>query len=98
MATRPRKARVELGEDGLRAASAIWLVVNAVNALQAVGFATRPFAPEVNTALGLVMAALAVPATWALAVFVKRHAGWRLIAGPIVFDGLEGRTRSSREA
>ncbi len=75
-----------LGPDGLRAATTIWLVVNAVNVLQSVGFATRPFAPWVNPVLGLVIAALAIPATWALLVFIRIGAGWRFTAGPLVFD------------
>ncbi len=64
----------------------VWLVVNAVNVMQAIGFASRPFAPEVNQALGLVMVALAIPATWALWTFVRLRAGWRFVAGPLVFD------------
>jgi hypothetical protein len=76
-----------LGADGLRAATATWIVVNAVNVLQSIGFATRPFAPGVNPVLGLVIAALAIPATWALIVFVRVGAGWRFVAGPLVFDG-----------
>lgn len=78
--------RALLGEEGLRAATAIWLVVNTVNLLQAAGFATRPFAPWLNPVLGLVIAALAIPATWALLTLVRLGAGWRLTAGPIVFD------------
>jgi len=70
----------------LRAATVVWLVVNAVNLLQTAGFLTRPFAAEVNPALGLVIAALSIPATWALGVFVRCRAGWRHIAGPVVFD------------
>jgi hypothetical protein len=64
----------------------VWLVINSVNVLQAIGFATRPFAPGVNPALGLVIAPLAIPATWALLVFLRLRAGWRFIAGPLVFD------------
>jgi len=75
-----------LGQEGRRAADVVWLVVNAVCVLQAVGFATRPFAPDVNGALGLVMAVLAIPATWALVVFVRVRAGWRHLAGPVVYD------------
>jgi hypothetical protein len=80
-ATRP-----PLGAEALRAATAIWVVVNAVNVLQAVGFATRPFAPWLNPLLGLVIAALAIPATWALLALVRAGAGWWLRAGPVVFD------------
>jgi hypothetical protein len=84
---RTRDATVAtLGPEGLRAAVAIWLVVNAVNLLQSVGFVTRPVAPEVNPVLGLVIAALAIPATWALLVFRRRRAGWLFFVGPLVFD------------
>jgi len=79
-------AGTTLGAAGLRAATAAWLVVNAVNVLQTIGFATRPFAPGVNPVLGLVIAALAIPATWALLVFIRVGAGWRFLAGPLVFD------------
>lgn len=75
-----------LGSEGLRAAVTVWLVVNAVNLLQSVGFATRPVAPEVNQLLGLVMAVLAIPATWALLVFRRRRAGWLFLLGPLAFD------------
>ena len=75
-----------LGAEGLRAAVVVWLVVNAVNVLQSVGFVTRPFVPEVNPLLGLVIATLAVPATWALLVFRRRRAGWLFLAGPLAFD------------
>ncbi len=78
--------RASLGAEGLRAAITVWLVVNAVNVLQAIGFAARPFAPWVNPVLGLVIAALAIPATWALLVFARTRAGWRFTAGPLVFD------------
>lgn len=75
-----------VGPDALRAATVVWLVVNAVNVLQAVGFATRPFAPWVNPVLGLVIAALAIPATWALVIMIRVGAGWRFTAGPLMFD------------
>jgi hypothetical protein len=75
-----------LGPEGLRAAVTVWLVVNAVNLLQSVGFVTRPVAPDVNPLLGLVIAALAIPATWALLVFRRRRAGWLFLVGPLVFD------------
>ncbi len=75
-----------LGSEGLRAAELVWLVVNAVNLLQSIGFTTRPVAPEVNPLLGLVIAALAIPATWALVVFRHRRAGWLFIVGPLAFD------------
>jgi hypothetical protein len=83
--TRRAEPGAAIGPEGLRAAAVVWLVVNAVNVLQSIGFATRPIAPEVNPALGLAIAALAIPATWALVVFVRVHAGCRLVAGPVVF-------------
>lgn len=75
-----------LGPEGLRAAAVVWTVVNAVNLLQSIGFATRPVAPEVNSFLGLVVAALAIPATWALVVFRRRGVGRLFIIGPLAFD------------
>ena len=85
MTSRAGSSRDDLGPAGLQAATVVWLVVNAVCVLQAIGYATRPFAPEVNPALGLVIAMLAVPAAWALAVFVRSGAGWRHVVGPLAF-------------
>lgn len=88
--TAARRTRDEtitsIGPEGLRAAVTVWLVVNAVNLFQSVGFVTRPTAPEVNAILGLVIAALAIPATWVLPVFRRRRAGWLFLVGPLVFD------------
>jgi hypothetical protein len=75
-----------VGPEGLRAAVTVWLVVNAVNVCQSVGFATRPVAPDLNSLLGLVIAALAIPATWALLVLRRHRAGWLFLVGPLVFD------------
>ena len=84
---RTRKgSEATIGPGGLRAAVIVWLVVNAVNLLQSLGFVTRPFAPEVNPVLGLGIAALTVPATWALLVFRRQRAGWLFLIGPLVFD------------
>ena len=72
-----------------RAMLVVWVVVNLVNVLQAAGFASRTPGPGesgVNQALGLVIAVLALPATWALVVFVRERTGWRLYVGPLVFD------------
>jgi len=72
-----------------RAMLVVWVVVNLVNVLQAAGFASRTPGPGgmgVNHALGLVIAVLALPATWALVVFVRERTGWRLYLGPLVFD------------
>jgi hypothetical protein len=86
MTTTTGRAQDRPAPECLPAAMTVWLVVNAVNLLQAAGFATRPLAPWVNPLLGLLIAALAVPATWALAVFARHGAGWRHLAGPIAFD------------
>jgi hypothetical protein len=64
----------------------VWAVVNSVNVLQTVGFATRLNAPSVNRAAGVVMAALAIPATMALVAFLRNRSGWLLVAGPVVYD------------
>ncbi|MDH4141550.1 MAG: hypothetical protein OEV61_02975 [Chloroflexota bacterium] len=64
----------------------VWVVVNAVNVLQAIGFATRTVEPGVNRAGGIVIALLAIPATMALVGFVRAAAGWRHLAGPLAFD------------
>jgi hypothetical protein len=69
-----------------RAVEVVWLVVNAVNLLQALGFATRPLAPGVNPVLGVAISALALPATWALVRFIRNERGLDLVAGPLVFD------------
>lgn len=82
---RTAETRARLGADGLRAATVIWLMVNAVNVLQAVGFVTRPFAPEVNPVLGLVIAVLALPAIQAVRVLVRVRAGWLWYGGPLAF-------------
>lgn len=85
MTSQAGRSRNGLGPAGLQAAIVVWLVVNAVCILQAIGFATRPFAPEVNPVLGLVIAALGVPAAWALVVFMRTGAGWRHVVGPLAF-------------
>lgn len=38
-----------------------------------------------NPVLGLVIAALAIPATWALLVFGRHRAGWLFLVGPLAF-------------
>jgi hypothetical protein len=95
MVTTSRKTEVDrtraetsavLGPEGLRAAVLVWLIVNSVNLLQSVGFAARPVASEVNPLVGLVIAALAIPATWALLVFQRCHAGMLFLVGPLAFD------------
>lgn len=69
-----------------KAAITVWTVVNAVCLLQAAGFATRPFDPLVNDVLGIAIALLAIPATWALFVFLRTGAGRLAVAGPAAFD------------
>ena len=64
----------------------VWGVVNVVCLLQAIGFATRVFAPAVNPILGVGIVAAAIPATYALVVFWRAHSGWLLVVGPLVFD------------
>lgn len=62
----------------------VWLVVNLVNALQSIGFVLRPsrgMGP--NRRIGLVIAALAVPAGAALVQLIRQgSAQW---VGPAVF-------------
>jgi len=72
-----------------RAMLVVWVVVNLVNVLQGAGFASRTPGPggmSVNNALGVVIAVLALPATWALVVFVRERAGWLQYLGPLAFD------------
>jgi len=64
----------------------IWVVVNLVNVLQAVGFATRVSNWDAQRIVGIMIAVLAVPATLALVSFVRRGAGWRFYSGPLMFD------------
>lgn len=67
------------------AALTAWVVVNTVNIAQAVGFASRrSHGMAVNHVLGLVIAALAVPATIALVGFADAGNPWWI--GPAVFD------------
>jgi len=67
------------------AALMTWLVVNAVNLAQAVGFVSRRrHGMAVNRALGLGIAALAIPATAALWGFARAGNPWWI--GPAVFD------------
>jgi hypothetical protein len=69
-----------------RPRSVIWVVVNLVALLQAVGFVSRLWDRTINHRLGVVIAVLAVPATWALVEFARARAGWRLLIGPVAFD------------
>ena len=69
------------------AALTVWVVVNAVNILQAVGFLSRVGTGSMafNHLLGYLIIALAVPAAVALIAFVRAGAGWWYWAGPAVF-------------
>lgn len=72
-----------------RAMLVVWVIVNLVNVLQAAGFASRTPGPggmSVNHALGVVIAVLALPATWALVIFVRERSGWLQYLGPLAFD------------
>jgi len=73
--------------DPYWAAFAVWVVVNAVNLLQAAGFISRirTRSMAINHILGYVMIALAVPATVALVAFVRAGAGWLYWIGPAVY-------------
>jgi membrane protein YdbS with pleckstrin-like domain len=63
----------------------MWVVVNSVNVVQAVGFASRSrYGMAVNHALGLLIAVLAIPATFALVAFVRAGSPWWI--GLAVFD------------
>lgn len=69
------------------AALTVWVVVNAVNVLQAAGFLSRVRTGNraVNHLLGHIIIALAVPAAVALVAFVRARAGWLHWSGPAVY-------------
>ncbi|HYO18248.1 MAG TPA: hypothetical protein VES02_06235 [Dermatophilaceae bacterium] len=68
------------------AALTTWVVVNAVNLAQTVGFVTRrAHGMAVNHVAGYLIAGLAVPATVALVGFARAGSPWWV--GPAVFDG-----------
>ena len=69
------------------AALTVWVVVNAVNLLQAVGFLSRVWTGSmaINHLLGRVIILLAIPAAVALVVFLRARAGWLYWAGPAVY-------------
>ena len=69
------------------AALTVWVVVNAVNLLQAAGFISRirTRSMAINHILGYVMIALAVPAAVALVAFLLAGAGWLYWLGPAVY-------------
>jgi hypothetical protein len=69
------------------AALTVWVVANAVNVLQGVGFLSRvrTGSMALNHILGYVMIVLAMPAAWALVAFLRTRAGWRYWLGPAVY-------------
>jgi hypothetical protein len=69
------------------AALTVWVVVNAVNVLQAAGFLSRVYTGnrEINHLLGHVVIALALPAAVAAVAFLRARAGWRQWIGPAVY-------------
>jgi hypothetical protein len=77
----------EAGVNPWWAAMTVWGVVNVVNVLQAAGFLSRVHTGtmDVNSGLGYLMIALAIPAIAALAAFVRTDAGWFHWIGPAVF-------------
>ena len=66
---------------------AVWVVVNAVSLLQALGFLSRitTGGRAVNHVLGYAIMGLALPAAWAALVLIRRDAPLLLIIGPAAF-------------
>jgi len=76
-----------VGDGPAWALLTVWVVVNLVDLLQAVGFAARPgWGMGLNHRLGYAIAALALPATVAAVAFARSGGGWLLWAGPLAFD------------
>ena len=69
------------------AALTVWVVVNAVNLLQAAGFLSRVYTGTrtINHLLGYVMIALAAPAAVSLVAFWHAQADWRQWIGPAAY-------------
>ena len=65
----------------------VWMVVNAVNVLQIIGFLSRLPSGNMSTnrLLGYVMIALSIPAAIALVALLRAGAGWRHWIGPFVY-------------
>lgn len=70
---------------GRRPLLTIWIVVNLVNVLQAMGFVSRIQGPVGQRIAGLTIALLAIPAAIALNDFRRDRAGWRFLLGPALF-------------
>jgi len=79
--------RTQTRTDPWWAVLTVWVVVNAVNVLQAAGFLSRVYTGDqaINHLLGHVMIALALPAAAALLAFVRARADWRQWLGPAVY-------------
>ena len=77
------------GQGPWWAALTVWVVVNAVNILQSVGFLSRirTGTMTLNHQLGYAMFALGVPAAIALVGFVRARAGLLSWLGPAVYMG-----------
>ena len=73
--------------DARLAALTVWVVVNAVNVIQALGFLSRVRTGSMaaNHVLGYAIIGLAIPAALALAALIRTRAGWLHVAGPAVF-------------
>lgn len=69
------------------AALTVWVVVNAVNVLQTVGFISRlrSGSMALNHLLGYAIMALAIPAGLALIAFLRAGESWQQWLGPAVF-------------
>jgi len=79
--------QIQARVDPWWAALTVWVVVNAVNLLQAAGFLSRVWtgSTAINHLLGYGIAALALPAAAALVAFARAGAGWRQWIGPAVY-------------
>ncbi len=73
--------------DPYWAAITVWVVVNAVNLLQAAGFLSRVVtgSQRINHVFGYFMIGLAIPAAVALVAFLRSGAGWLYWLGPAVY-------------
>jgi len=73
--------------DPYWAALTVWGVVNAVNALQTLGFLSRvrTGTMAINQLLGLAIALLAIPSALALFAFLRSKAHWFHWIGSLVF-------------
>ncbi len=79
--------QTELNDGPGWAVLTVWVVVNAVNALQALGFLSRvrTHSQTINHRLGYGMMALAVPAGLAMISFLRAGAGGLYWLGPAIY-------------